>query len=601
MRMTASRLALFWLAIVVVVAVQAQDIGSDGPGGATDRPRVSTKASLADPERRLAEAYTQYALGMMALREDEQFSNRAEVHFLAALANDPSSLEVIKLLLAGWSDGDVPVPRKVAEKLLPVASANPRAWRLNTTVADALLQTKREAEALSLLEAALQEMKRVPSKTVDDDADALEVITMTASAYSMMERYDEGERLFRRILRDDVLAENFYLRRAAVSFFALQADQGEDGWWLFPSRKQRFRRALDENLAAASVLWQQMAMNAASNREPLPVLELAALLRVCKRYQLFDQGDALIAEALMNDPRDLRATLFYGAFLADSERFAEATRLWRRIATEKPDESDFQFELGRMALMAQWYEEAAHAFDIYLLMNPGDTGALYQSGVAYFEMDKTDKAIYTLKKIVDMPEALYLIALVHRRESRYAEAVATMTEAETLATKLKRHDFLSRDFYLTFAYLCERIKDIPRTSGILERLHQEHPEDAEVANFLGYLWADHNQRLDEAERLIRMALADDPDSAAYLDSLAWVLYRQGRFAEAAVQIERCLRQEGDLPDAVIADHAGDIFVELGDLPRALSYWRLAAELLSDDVDPAKVRAKIARHGAEPTS
>jgi len=431
------------------------------------------------------------------------------------------------------------------------------------------------------------------------DAEIVELVTMTAAAYGMMSRWDDGERLFRRVLRLPGLADDLLVRRAAIAFFALQADQGDDGWWLFPSRKQRFRRALDANLAAFAAIWRRMAAEAWRQRRPLPVSDLASVLRICVRYGLLAQGEDLIGEALLNDPRHPGMALFHAAFLADAGRFAEAARVWRRVAAEKPDDAEVQFELGRMALHAGWHEEAARAFDAGLMMSPGEAGAIYQAGIAYFEMGRNDKAIYTLAKADDLPEALHLTALAHRRESRYAEAVAAMAEAEDLARRTGRNDFLSRDFHLGFAYLCERAKDIPRTSAILERLHAEAPDDPEVANFLGYLWADHNQRLDEAERLIRQAVAAEPDSPAYLDSLAWVLYRQGRFAEAARAIERCLKLEGDLPDPVIADHAGDIFLKAGELPRALALWRLAAELHSDDVDPDAVREKIARHGGGP--
>ncbi len=595
-RMAGLRMALLGTALLGAGALLARDIGSDGLVGDGSRGTVSP---LAEPGRRLAEAHTQYALGMMALREDAAFSDRAEAHFLAALAQDPESGEILRVLLAGWSESDGHGRARIADQLTPIATANPGAWRLNAVAADALLQDEREDEALSLLEASLARAEKAYAKEGDPDAEVAEIVAMTAAAYGMLGRYDDGERLFRRLLRRPAFADSFLVRRAAVSFFALQADQGDDGWWLFPSRKQRFRRALELNLAALTDIWREMAADAWRRRQPLPVAELAAVLRACARHGLADRGEALVGEALMNDPRNPGTTLFYAAFLADAERFAEAARLWRRVAADKPDDADVHLELGRMALYAGWYEEAARALDVYLMMKPGESSALYQAGIAYFELGRNDKAVYVLDKIEDLPEACHLAAQAHRRASRHAEAVAAMAEAETIAKKQGRDDFLSRDFYLSFAYLCERAKDIPRATAILEDLHRQHPEDAEVANFLGYLWADHNQRLAEAERLIRVALAADPDTPAYLDSLAWVLYRQGRFPEAAREIERCLRLEGELPDAVIADHAGDIFLELGDLARALSFWRLAAEFHNDDVDPAKVREKIARHADAP--
>ena len=57
-------------------------------------------------------------------------------------------------------------------------------------------------------------------------------------------------------------------------------------------------------------------------------------------------------------------------------------------------------------------------------------------------------------------------------------------------------------------------------------------------NDLGYLWADENQHLQRAYRMIQKAVEGDPDNAAYRDSLGWVLYRLGRIDEEVAWTER---------------------------------------------------------------
>jgi tetratricopeptide (TPR) repeat protein len=59
-----------------------------------------------------------------------------------------------------------------------------------------------------------------------------------------------------------------------------------------------------------------------------------------------------------------------------------------------------------------------------------------------------------------------------------------------------------------------------------------------VLDALGYLYADQGVRLDRAETLIRRAIAIEPERRRfYLDSLGRVLYRQGRFEEAAQALQ----------------------------------------------------------------
>jgi len=595
-----------WLALMLICSaapwLSAQDIGADWP------PRSAiphAPCALSPQAQRLAEAYAQYAAGMLALHEENRFSRRAEAHFLAALASDPGSREPLEALLSGWTrEGEPPKTdfRRVVRKLLPLARANPQAWRLVGATADALLRLDRGEEALPLLEAAMDTLVESPAAAVTGDNDGLELIAITAAAYGMLERFTEGERLFRRLSRLPPLAENFLFQRTAIEFFALQADQGEDdGWWLFPSRRRRFATALDEHLAAADAAWRRQALAAAEHQRPLPVMDLAGVLRVCKRYQRFALGESLIGEALLSDPHDLRATLFLAAFLADADRHADAARLWRRIVAAKPDEADFHLELGRMTLLAGWPDEAVREFDAYLLLKPGDPDATYQAAFAYHELGKDDKVLFLLEQLPELPEAQYLAAMTLRRLDRHAEAAAAMVKAESLFSAKAaagEGDPPSLEFLMNFAYFCDRAKDYDRTLTILERLRREHPDSPEVANYFGYFLAERNLRLDEAETFIRQALHAEPDNPAYLDSLAWVLYRQGRHAEAARQIELAIarQQQDDEPiDAVIADHAGDIYLALGDLKRARDFWQQAALYHHEELDPATVLAKLARH------
>jgi tetratricopeptide (TPR) repeat protein len=121
---------------------------------------------------------------------------------------------------------------------------------------------------------------------------------------------------------------------------------------------------------------------------------------------------------------------------------------------------------------------------------------------------------------------------------------------------------------------------------------EEDPNDASAHNDLGYVWADQNKKLDEAERHIRQALAldreqrrggtflgldADADSAAYVDSLGWVLFRRGRLEEARKELERATTlPTGD--DPVIWDHLGDVCHRLKDSAGAAAAWRKAVAL-----------------------
>ncbi|VTU01317.1 tetratricopeptide repeat protein : Tetratricopeptide repeat protein OS=Singulisphaera acidiphila (strain ATCC BAA-1392 / DSM 18658 / VKM B-2454 / MOB10) GN=Sinac_5500 PE=4 SV=1: TPR_14: TPR_2: TPR_2: TPR_2 [Gemmataceae bacterium] len=127
------------------------------------------------------------------------------------------------------------------------------------------------------------------------------------------------------------------------------------------------------------------------------------------------------------------------------------------------------------------------------------------------------------------------------------------------------------------------------------------PDHAAAANDLGFHLADQSRDLPEAERLVRHAIATDrlarrkagdaePESAAYLDSLGWVLFRRGQLAEARAELERAAALPSGAVDPVVWDHLGDVQFRLGEKAKAKAAWERSAEL-SEAENRAGVRAR----------
>ena len=114
------------------------------------------------------------------------------------------------------------------------------------------------------------------------------------------------------------------------------------------------------------------------------------------------------------------------------------------------------------------------------------------------------------------------------------------------------------------------------------------PEFAPALNYLGYMNADRKVKVAEAVTLIEKAVALDPENGAYLDSLGWALYRQGRLAEAEDYLRRAVVKEGG---AVVLDHLGDVLGRQGKTAEALEYWNRA--LTGEDEDGELDRTRVA--------
>ena len=114
------------------------------------------------------------------------------------------------------------------------------------------------------------------------------------------------------------------------------------------------------------------------------------------------------------------------------------------------------------------------------------------------------------------------------------------------------------------------------------------PEHAQALNHLGYTWADAGRRLEEALELLLRAVALNPDSGAYQDSLGWVYYRLGRLDEARTYLLKAAESEAG--DPTIHEHLGDLENQAGHFEMAESYWRRALEIGADD--PQALERKI---------
>jgi Tfp pilus assembly protein PilF len=108
------------------------------------------------------------------------------------------------------------------------------------------------------------------------------------------------------------------------------------------------------------------------------------------------------------------------------------------------------------------------------------------------------------------------------------------------------------------------------------------------------MWAEHNMHLDEAADMIKRALQIDPNNGAYLDSLGWVEFRQGKFDQALSDLLRAA-QNMTRDDPVVFEHIGDTYLKLNRMSQALEAWQKAITLdpqnkkLAEKIDNAKTK------------
>jgi Tfp pilus assembly protein PilF len=139
-----------------------------------------------------------------------------------------------------------------------------------------------------------------------------------------------------------------------------------------------------------------------------------------------------------------------------------------------------------------------------------------------------------------------------------------------------------------FAY--ERAGKSDASVRDLRKLLADRPGDPVVQNALGFTLADHDRELVEAHALVAVALTQMPDSAAVLDSMGWVLYRQKQYPQA---LEYLKRAQELADDAEIELHLGEVQWAMGDKAGARKTWQ---DALAKHPDDPHVKERLERAG-----
>jgi tetratricopeptide (TPR) repeat protein len=182
------------------------------------------------------------------------------------------------------------------------------------------------------------------------------------------------------------------------------------------------------------------------------------------------------------------------------------------------------------------------------------------------------------------PDRLYQLAgNLHRYQGACDTAIPYYLEAEK-----RRPQTLLTMRGLAICYEQTGLDD--EAEKLFLAVLQRVPDDALTLNYLGYWWADDGRHLDEAIALIKKAVALQPASGFYADSLGWVYYRLGRMDDAIEWLERAIQLAPT--DAIISDHLADAYWAVGRHLEARYKWQHALDLGLADQERDATRQKL---------
>ncbi len=377
-------------------------------------------------------------------------------------------------------------------------------------------------------------------------------------------------------------------------------------------------------IAANSAAMHERAQ-AEANRalELRPEWEMAALLQAQIAARTSTAQAITYLQAFVDrNPMARDVHLQLARALVGEKRYDEARQHFNQLLKGFPNNPDVVYPVALLALQQNDLVVAETQFNRLLALDiPDKSIAYYYLAQIAEEKGKLDEALGLYAKVESgeqMVQARMRSAQILAGQGKLDEARKLLSEASTgseeqsiqfaiaeaallrkakqpqaafdlLDARLEQQPDNAELLYET-ALLAERLDQLEIMERRLRRLIELQPGYAQAYNALGYSFAERGIRLPEARELIDKALTLLPNDTFILDSLGWVLYRQGDLSGALATLERAY---GMRDDPEIGAHLGEVLWALGRKDDAQKLLRAAQKKHPDNEPLADAVKKFA--------
>lgn len=376
------------------------------------------------------------------------------------------------------------------------------------------------------------------------------------------------------------------------------------------------------NLPEAHFAMAQAAANAGDNLRALTETEKSLLLRpdwetaALARAQIQAQQSNLTAvnslsEFVEHNPDARDARLALARLLINEKQFNESRKHFERLIKDNPDSPEVIYPVAMLALqqgdtvtgraqlekllttdypdknivhfflgqLDQEQKKLDGALEHYRQVSTGDQYITARSRAAQIllQQGKPEEARELLRSTHSNNNAEQTQLVM--AESQLLREAGHQNEAYTVLETALRSQPDNVELLYEAALTAERIGQPEMLETHLKHLLKLKPDHAHALNALGYSLAERNIRLPEAQALINKALSLMPDDPFIMDSLGWVLYRQGKLPEALKTLEKAYSIKAD-PE--IAVHLSEVLWQLQRKDDARRVLKEAAKQFPDN-------------------
>lgn len=325
-------------------------------------------------------------------------------------------------------------------------------------------------------------------------------------------------------------------------------------------------------------------------------------------------------KAIEADPNDPMPLLYRGELYEKASQYFLMLHDFEELEKMGYSNAGTLARMASVFILVQDYEKA----EIYFLkakeQDNGDVPAAYFLSLLAEKKGDYEKAIQYLKEAEDYPQnatrqlqvSFFQQKLNRPQESRDTLAAAYKTFPDNVeigffyglclndakqykkARPVWKHVVSVRPSYtearLHYAYTLDALKKYKQAEEQLRMVIEAQPQNATALNLYAYSLATRNERLDLAQQYAARALAVMPGEYEFIDTQAWIYFRQGKYGQA-LDLLQSLSPEIIKKNPEIGYHIGAVLHQLGRTDEALSYLEQAK---SEWPDAEKLYRKIKR-------
>ena len=349
-------------------------------------------------------------------------------------------------------------------------------------------------------------------------------------------RKDDAFKLFTKAVNDE--PDNEY---ALGSLYDYYHDAGNDSL----AQQLRDRMLLSTKTSAqtkATMLRQVIKDSEQAGGDSIPVLSL------------FDK-------VIKADPKDVDVAMLKAAYMELKKMPAEQVdTVLLQVLHVAPDNAAARVQMIQSLWKRQRWDDIVKLSKEAVQYNPDEMMFYYFLGMAHYQKNDNDAALDAFRR-----------------------GVSEINDQSD-------HDMVS-DFYGLMGDILHQKGDNKGAYAAYDKCLEWKADNIACLNNYAYYLSVDNRDLAKAEGMSYKTVKAEPNNATYLDTYAWILYQQKRYAEAKIYIDQAVKNDTDTVHVtpVVIDHAGEIYMKLGDPDRAVSFWQLA---ISRGGDKALFERKI---------